>query len=201
VVLVVPIDSESPKCHKFDKFWKKVHFLAELRCSESAGLSSHMHVSKSQILSQIRSKGHLHKPYIKGKCVSIENCIEDEALVFKKVSIQFNSDHHAWHYGWISHKHTSDMTHVVDVSVFVANKHTPDTFFNAGSFASPEFTLSCTKRQKIVESVEKQVSQEVNIASFMSKKRARLDRQPLQSHELLTVEPSVLLGEITTTFY
>lgn len=177
MVLTVPIDKDSPKCHKFDKFWKKVLYIAELRCTESAGLSSNLQVPKSEILPQIRSRGNLHKPYIKGKFVSIQNVYDDETLVHKNISIEFNSDKNAWHYAWHSHKHIADATHVVDISVLVDSKHNADLYFVAGSYTSPEFTLACTKRRKNIcpKKLENDLPKDENVKDSGKNKRAKLD--------------------------
>jgi hypothetical protein len=93
-VLEIPIDFESPDCHKFDKFWKSdVKYVAEIRCKEDKGLSSFNNgqVPKEYVLSQMRSKSQKSNPFISGRCMSIKTSSRD-GIVCKTISIEFNCE-------------------------------------------------------------------------------------------------------------
>ncbi len=147
-MLEIPIAAESPSCHRYDTFWRRIQYIAEIRCKVDEGLSSTWSVSKEYVSSQLRSKARKGNPYITGRCVSIETLSNHDILCAKKITIEFNSEKNAWHYGWVSHKHSNLTSHVVDISVLVENRRSPDTLFVAGAFVSPEFTVTCTKRQR-----------------------------------------------------
>lgn len=149
VSLYVEIDELSPNCHLFDSFWMNdVLFLAEIKCASE--LAEERIISKVEIDSRIRTKEAKCNPYLRGNVVSVETSISEEMHQIKKVNVSFNLEHKAWHYGWISHKCSSDTSHVVDVLVLVENDTMVDYFFLAASFHSPEFIIMSTKtgRQK-----------------------------------------------------
>ena len=172
VVLDVPIDLTSPTCHKFDNFWIQNQYVAEIKCKDARGFSSDIYVSKHSILSQIRSKAKKCNPYIAGRCVSIETCFEDGVMFAKKITIEFNSDRHAWHYGWVSHKNTRFKSHVLEITVLVERNQSKDTYFVAASFESPEFTVSCTKGKQLSRK-QTRICQECTMESHYAMPRAK----------------------------
>lgn len=149
VSLYIEINENSPSCHLFDSFWNDdVLFLAELKCSSES--SQERSISKSEMSSLLRTKEAKCNPYIKGSIISIETTLTDAMKQLKKIDLTFNQDHKAWHYGWISHKCSSERSHVVEVIVLVENGLIPDYYFLAASFRSPDFVIMSTKsgRQK-----------------------------------------------------
>lgn len=97
----------------------------------------------------IRSKSEKYKPFIKGECIDIQTTTSsDGKSISKQITLEFNSEHNAWHYGWMSHRYSSDKTHVIDVMILVEPKHDNDCFFLAGSFLSTAFTVVSTKRSR-----------------------------------------------------
>ena len=70
-------------------------------------------------------------------------------VMTKDITLEFNSDCNAWHYGWTSHRYSRDKTHVIDVMTLVEPKHDSDRYFLAGSFLSTSFTVVSTKRSRV----------------------------------------------------
>lgn len=155
VSLFVEINEESPPCHLFDSFWcSDVLYIAEMKCSTE--LTQDRFISKSTVLSKLRTRNTKCQPYIRGTLVQIETTNENLRQV-KRIDLVFNEDHNAWHYGWVSHKCTSERTHVLDIMVLVENDM-PENYFLAASFPSPEFIVTSTKagrqRQREEESID-----------------------------------------------
>lgn len=162
-ILEVTISPKSPACQHYDTFWMQTVYIAELRCKDDAGLSAVRYVPKHEVMSNLRTKTEKFKPYIKGECVGVET-IPGDGFTRKKISLEFNAEHNAWHYGWISHKYSNSKSHVIDVMVLVERAAIDDRFFIAASFLPPEFTIVSTKRgraTKRIKSDKKVVSKEV----------------------------------------
>ena len=149
VSLYIEIDEQSPTCHLFDTFWMSdVLYLAEIKCSNE--ISQERFVSKSDIHSNIKTKEAKCNPYIQGRTLLVETTNSDTLHQMKRIDISFNQDHNAWHYGWISHKCSSEQSHILDIMVLIENDAMNDQYFLAASFHSPEFMITSTKsgRQK-----------------------------------------------------
>jgi hypothetical protein len=148
VKLNITIDQSSPSCQLLDVFWERgVFYVAEMRCSSSLGLSASRVVEKEHLFSHIRTKLQKDRPYLLGKLISIDTVKIDDVSM-KQITVMFNSDHSAWHYGWVSHKHACNTPHLVDVMVLVESTIIGSQFVIAASYLSPEFVVSSTKNSR-----------------------------------------------------
>jgi len=155
-VLEVTITPKCPPCQYYDAFWAQTVYIAELRCKDEAGLSAGRYVSKRDVMSNLRSRTEKFKPYIKGQCTSVKTT-ESDGITTKLISLEFNSEHNAWHYGWTSHKYSNSKSHVIDVMVLVQRSAVDERFFIAASFLSPEFTIVSTKRGRATKRVKTEI--------------------------------------------
>jgi hypothetical protein len=143
----IKVESTSPSCHWNDDFWQsEATYIAEIRTRDAPAAELGL-IEKDFVTSQIRTKDHKNKPYIRGRVIDIQT-VHDPNFCWKHITVMFNSEHGAWHYGWVSHKHSSNTPHVVDILVMFDSPALPTHYFLAGSYISPEFRITCTKRSR-----------------------------------------------------
>lgn len=146
IKLNVPIERNSPQCHSIDTFWEEgVIYLAEIRSRDTPGLSDTRSIEKVHVLSHTRSKQEKCEPYLRGQITEINTIILSPNQIMKEISIVFNSERCAWHYAWVSHKHFNNTLHIIDVMILIDSLTSNDHYIIAGSFLSPEFSVSSTK--------------------------------------------------------
>jgi hypothetical protein len=145
--LHVKVDATSPACQWNDEFWQsEVTYIAEIRTRDGPGSELGL-IEKDFVSSQIRTKEHKDRPYHRGRSIDIRT-VHSENCSWKHVTVIFNSERCAWHYGWVSHKHSRNTAHVLDVLVMFDSPVLPTHFFITGSYVSPEFRVSSTKRSR-----------------------------------------------------
>ncbi len=121
--------------------------LAEIRPIGTMGLSGTHRWPLDVVLGNIRTSSHPLRPYVKGR---IKSFIQEPARGglsdtqrMTSISISFNEELSAWHYGWMSNKHVGSMMHAVDV-VFL-QKDIGGYLTVTGSFLSGEFSVFSTR--------------------------------------------------------
>ena len=135
---------------------------AEIRCADEKGLSHERLVQKSLILPQIRTRKAKTMPYLNGRVLDISTVSIPGSILLKRISLEFNSECIAWHYGWTSHKFSSNKEHVIDVMVLVERDMSENRLFVAASYLSPSFRITSTKKSKkdITEQQQQQQQEE-----------------------------------------
>ena len=87
-------------------------------------------------------------PYLNGRVMDISTVTMPGSNLVKRISLEFNSECIAWHYGWTSHKFSSNKEHVIDVMVLVERDMSENRLFVAASYLSPSFRITSTKKSK-----------------------------------------------------
>lgn len=137
------ITSEKP-----ESFWSsEIIAVAQLRPSSGEGLSSRQSISKEELLGSLRTPiNHIFSSsgnnYFLGD-ITVSTMKQQENKV---ISIIFNHERTAWHYGWTSSKWVQDATHVMDV-VILEDKG-GFSLDIIGSFVSNEFGITSTKKRR-----------------------------------------------------
>lgn len=148
VKINIKVNQDSPLCQNLDIFWESgASYIAEMRTSCSPGLSELRVLDKELIFSNIRTKERKCQPYLLGQVTCVDT-LQFGSFSVKQVTVIFNAEHNAWHYGWVSHKHTSHTHHVVDIMVLIESPLNPTHFVVAASYLSPEFIVSSTKNTR-----------------------------------------------------